>query len=56
MRGVRADVAAALAEPAVASLARAGAPIVVAEGAPPRVIHASAAALALFGVDDAAEL
>ena len=54
--GVRADVAAALAEPAVASLARAGAPVVVAEGAPPRVIHASAAALALFGAGDAADL
>ncbi len=53
---VRADVAAALAEPAVASLARAGAPVVVAEGAPPRVIHASAAALDLFGVGDAADL
>ncbi|WP_298355413.1 histidine kinase dimerization/phospho-acceptor domain-containing protein [Rhodoblastus sp.] len=54
--GARADVAAALAEPAVASLARAGAPVIVAEGAPPRVIHASAAALALFGAGDAAGL
>ncbi len=54
--GVRADVAAALAEPAVASLARAGAPVVVAEGAPARVIHASAAALALFGAGEAADL
>ena len=49
----REDVAAALAEPALASLARAGAPIVVAEGEPPRVVHANPAALALFGVADA---
>ncbi len=53
---IRADVAAALAEPAVASLARAGAPIIVAEGAPPRVIHANAPALALLGAGRAADL
>jgi PAS domain S-box-containing protein len=45
-------VAAALLEPAFASLARAGAPVVVAEGDPARVIHANGAALALFAVAD----
>jgi PAS domain S-box-containing protein len=54
--GVRPDVAAALAEPAVASLARAGAPIIVAECAPPRVIHANASALALFDAVGTADL
>ncbi len=53
---IRADVAAALAEPALASLARAGAPIIVAQGAPPRVVHANAPALALFGAGAAADL
>lgn len=55
-RQPRADVAAALAEPAFASLARAGAPIVVAEGEPARVVHANATALALFAVADCQEL
>ncbi len=53
---VATEVAAALAEPAFASLARAGAPIVVAEGDPARVVHASASALALFAVTDREEL
>src|SRR5208283_3406937 len=48
----RPDVAAALAEPAFASLARAGAPIAIAEGEPARVIEANGAALALFSVAD----
>ncbi len=48
----RPDVTAALAETAFASLARAGAPVVVAEGDPARVIHANRAALALFAVAD----
>src|SRR5208282_5235007 len=48
----RPDVEAALAEPAFASLARAGAPIAVAEGEPARVVHANDAALALFAVAD----
>ena len=52
----RPDVIAALAEPAFASLARAGAPLVVASGDPARVIFANAAALALFGVADCASL
>ncbi len=55
-RQPRADVAAALAEPAFASLARAGAPVVVAEGEPARVVHANAAALALFAVADCGAL
>ena len=55
------DLAAALAEPAFASLARAGAPVVVAEGdpgqgVPAQVVHASASALALFAVADRDEL
>ncbi len=49
---MRPDVAAALAEPAFASLARAGAPIAIAEGEPARVIEANGAALALFSVAD----
>src|SRR5208282_1290919 len=48
----RPDVEAALAEPAFASLARAGAPIAVAEGEPARVVHANDAALAFFAVAD----
>ena len=48
----RADVEAALAEPALASLARAGAPVVVAEGDPLHVIHANESALSLFGAAD----
>ncbi|WP_294536956.1 PAS domain-containing sensor histidine kinase [uncultured Rhodoblastus sp.] len=47
-RPPRPDVTAALAEPTFASLARAGAPIVVADGDPARVIYANGAALALF--------
>jgi PAS domain S-box-containing protein len=46
---MRADIAAALADPAVASLLRAGAPVIVALGEPPRAVHANAEALALFG-------
>jgi PAS domain S-box-containing protein len=52
----RADIAAALADPAVASLSRAGAPVVVALGEPPRAVHANAEALALFGADGLAAL
>ncbi len=52
----RPDVAAALMEPAFASLSRAGAPIVVAEGEPPLVVHANAAALSLFDVADGEDL
>ena len=52
----RDDVAAALAEPALASLVRAGAPVIVAEGDPPRVIDANGAALALLSARDAEEL
>ena len=48
----RSDVAAALMEPAFASLARAGAPVVIAQGDPARVVHANSAALALFAVAD----
>ena len=51
-RQARPDVDAALAETAFASLARAGAPVVVAEGDPARVVHANRAALALFAVAD----
>jgi len=47
-----AGISAALAEPALASLARAGAPIVVAAEDPPRAVHANRAALALFGAQD----
>src|SRR6266702_4873382 len=52
----RPDVTAALAEPAFASLVRAGAPLVAAAGDPARVIFANAAALALFGAYDCASL
>ena len=48
----RADVEAALADPALASLARAGAPVVVAESDPLHVIHANESALSLFGAAD----
>jgi PAS domain S-box-containing protein len=54
--GPRADVTAkikaALAEPALASLARAGAPLVLAVGDPPRAVHANRAAFTLFGARD----
>ncbi|MBB4198623.1 hypothetical protein CCR94_19500 [Rhodoblastus sphagnicola] len=53
---VRADIAAALAENGVASLARAGAPVLVTEGASMRLVHANAAALALFGADSVSDL
>lgn len=49
-------VAEALAAPAFASRARAGAPVVVAAYDPLRVVHANAAALALFGAPDRAGL
>ncbi|MDI9848538.1 histidine kinase dimerization/phospho-acceptor domain-containing protein [Rhodoblastus sp. 17X3] len=51
-----AEVAAALADPAVASLARAGAPVLVAGGDPARVIYANDSALALFGASDCGAL
>ena len=47
---------AALADPAMAALARGNAPIAVAAGSPARVIYANTAALALFGVADCAGL
>ncbi|SNB78180.1 Signal transduction histidine kinase [Rhodoblastus acidophilus] len=53
---VRADIAAALAESGVASLARGGAPVLVVEGAPLRLVHANAAALALFSADSLFDL
>jgi PAS domain S-box-containing protein len=52
----RPDVTAALAEPAFASLARAGAPLVVAEGEAARVIYANGAALSLFAAADCDDL
>jgi PAS domain S-box-containing protein len=55
-RRMRADVTAALAEAAFASLARAGAPLVVAEGEPARVIYANGAALSLFAAADSDDL
>jgi PAS domain S-box-containing protein len=45
-----------LADPALAALARAGAPIAAAAGSPAQVIYANPAALALFGVADCAGL
>jgi PAS domain S-box-containing protein len=45
-----------LADPAIASMARAGAPIAAAAGSPAQVIYANPAALALFGVADCAGL
>jgi PAS domain S-box-containing protein len=54
--GLRADIAAALAESGVASLDRAGAPVLIAEGDGFRLVHANAAALALFGADSLADL
>ncbi|WP_296714135.1 ATP-binding protein [Rhodoblastus sp.] len=47
-----AEIAAALADPAVASLARAGAPVLVAGGDPARVIFANDSALGLFSARD----
>jgi len=47
--GMRADIASALADRGVASLERAGAPVLVAEGAGLRLVHANGAALFLFG-------
>ena len=55
-RRTRADVTAALAEPAFASLARAGAPLVVAEGEATRVVYANGAALSLFAAADCDDL
>jgi PAS domain S-box-containing protein len=55
-RRTRADVTAALAEPAFASLARAGAPLVVADGEATRVIYANGAALSLFAAADCDDL
>lgn len=52
----RADIRAALAEPSFASLARSGAPIVVAQGDPVRVVFANSSAMALFQTHDAQEL
>jgi PAS domain S-box-containing protein len=52
----RAEIASALAEGGVASLDRAGAPVLVADGAPLRFIHANPAALALFGADSLSDL
>jgi PAS domain S-box-containing protein len=50
------EIAAALADPAVASLVRAGAPVLVAGGDPARVIYANDSALALFRARDCAAL
>ena len=54
--GLQADIAAALAEHGVASLDRGGAPVFIAEGDALRLVHANAAALALFGADSLADL
>ena len=54
--GMSPEVATALADPALIARARAGAPIVVAEGNPAQAIFANAAALALFGSGDLAAL
>ncbi len=48
-------LSAALADPAFAA-APAGAPLIAALGTPPRIVHANAAALALFGADSLASL
>jgi len=45
-----------MADPALAALARAGAPMAAAAGSPAQVIYANPAALALFGVADCAGL
>ncbi|MCW2284731.1 signal transduction histidine kinase [Rhodoblastus acidophilus] len=53
--GLRAEIAAALADTGVASLDRAGAPVLVAEGEGLRLVHANPAALALFGAESLAD-
>jgi len=54
--GLRAEIAAALADGGAASFERAGAPVLVADGEDFRLVHANAAALSLFGVESVADL